>query len=46
MTPNDKDDLWAQFQAKTGAGKHVVTPRAVVIVLLVVLLVWAALALR
>jgi hypothetical protein len=45
MPSPDKDDLWAQFQEKTGASRHAVTPRAVVI-LVAVLLVCAVLAFR
>ena len=44
--PRNKDDLWAEFQQKIGADKHVVSARALAIGLVVALLVVAAFALR
>lgn len=42
----NKDDLWNEFQQRIGANKHVVSARALAIGLVVVLLVFAGLALR
>jgi len=44
--PKNKDDLWAEFQQKTGADKHVVSAKALAIGLVVVLLILAVFALR
>ena len=46
MQPNDKDDLWAEFQKRTGASKRAVTPRTAVVVVVIVLLAVAVLAFR
>ena len=42
----NKDDLWAEFQQKTGADKQVVSAKALAIGLVVVLLIVAVFALR
>ena len=44
--PKNKDDLWAEFQQKTGADKHVVSAKALAIGLVAVLLIVAVFALR
>jgi hypothetical protein len=42
----NKDDLWAEFQQKTGADKQVVSAKALAIGLVVILLIVAVFALR
>jgi len=44
--PKNRDDLWNEFQERIGASKTVVSARALAIGLVVVLLVFAGLALR
>ena len=40
----DKDDLWAEFQQKSGLGRHVISGKALAAMLALVLLVIAAFA--